>query len=249
MKFSWKGIVAGTAASLGAVVLGATVLTGAVNAQSPSPAASPAGPATPGTPPARVFGTAQLNGRPAAAGTPVVALIGTVTCGTASVSATGTYVVDVNSAASQAGCGTDGASIAFTVGGARATQTTTWRQGAFIELNLTAQAATPVRTASPTPVPTARPTASPQRPAGPAVPAAPAQQRPAAAPAGAAPAAPAAAAAAPRPATAQAPAALPRTGTGLQADNSMTAGWVLGSLALVVIALGATGLTAYRRSR
>jgi hypothetical protein len=35
----------------------------------------------------------------------------------------------------------------------------------------------------------------------------------------------------------------------MQADNGMTAGWVLGGLALAVAALGATGLAAYRRSR
>jgi len=85
------------------------------------------------------------------------------------------------------------------------------------------------------------PTAQAQRPAGPAAqkPAAPAAQRPAAP-----------AAAAPRPAAVAAPAALPRTGTGgMQADTSATTGWVLGGLALAVVALGATGVAAYRRTR
>jgi hypothetical protein len=290
MRFSWKGIVAGGAASLGAVVLGATVLTATVGAQSPSPspaattvqpspAATPAG-GTPGTPPTRVYGTAQLNGRPAAAGTAVVATIGSTDCtvapagGSTTVSASGTYVIDVASAASRAGCGMDGATVNFSVGGVRATQTATWRQGAIVEVNLTAQAATPtpaptptaVRTATPAPTPvrTATPAPTPVRTATPAptpvrtpsptavVTPAPTGQRPAApaaAPAqrpAAAPAAPAAAA--PRPAAAQ-PAALPRTGTGLQADNSLSAGWALGGLALAVIALGATGIAAYRRSR
>src|SRR5215207_5231347 len=113
MRFSWKGIVAGAAASLGAAVLGATVLTASVSAQSPSPspaataaptvapaattapAATPVG-GTPGTPPTRVYGSASLSGRPAAAGTAIVATIGAVDCtvapagGSTTVSASGT---------------------------------------------------------------------------------------------------------------------------------------------------------------
>jgi hypothetical protein len=293
MRFSWKGIVAGAAASLGVAVLGVTALTSSVSAQSPSPspaataapAASPAAaaqptaspapagpPGAPGTPPTRVYGSAQLGGRAAAAGTAIAALIGSVDCtvapagGSTTVSASGTYVIDVASAASRSGCGTDGATINFTVGGTRATQTATWRQGAIVEVNLTAQMATPTPSPAPSPTaaprtPTPAPTAAPRTPtpaptAAPRTPTpaptavvTPAPQRPVApvAPAPQRPAAPAAAAAQ-RPAAAQ-PAALPRTGTGLQADNSQTAGWVFGGLALAVIALGATGFAANRRSR
>lgn len=257
MKGTWKGLMAGAGAAGAALVLGATVLVSTVGGQSPAPA-------MPGTPPNRVFGTVQLNGQTAPAGTAIVALIGMTSCGTAQVSTTGTYVIDVLSAASMPGCGTDGATVAFTVGGARATQTTMWQQGRFTDLPLTAQAQTPTATARPptatptrapvtatptrapvtatptvrpaTPTPTARPAVSPTaRPQGPAT--GPAAQRPAAA-------APAAA----RPAG-QAPAALPRTGTGMAADTGATTGVALAGLALAVLALGTTGLLAYRRSR
>ncbi|MGH2603400.1 MAG: hypothetical protein ACRDJ9_28950, partial [Dehalococcoidia bacterium] len=162
MTKTWRDLLVGAAAAVGTLVLGAFALTGAVSAQSPSPspAASPAAP-MPGTPPMRAFGTAQLNGTNAASGTAVVATIGSASCGTGQVSGTGTYVLDVNSAATQAGCGTDGATVNFTVGGARATQTATWRQGAFTEVNLTATSATATPTATATRPPTATPSPRP----------------------------------------------------------------------------------------
>jgi len=121
------------------------------------------------TAPMRLSGTARLNGQPAAAGTAAVATIGSATCGTAQVSAGGAYVLDVNPATSQAGCGTDGATVAFTLGGARAGQTVTWREGATVELNLTAASApptplpslTPTRAPTATPAPTSLPTPAP----------------------------------------------------------------------------------------
>ena len=161
MKLSWKAIVAGTAASVGALVLGATALTGVVNAQvTPTPR-----PATAPSPPLRVYGTASLGGQRAPAGTTVTARIGTQNCGTGTVTASGTYTVDVASANTQAGCGVAGAAVSFLVGTAPATQTTTFREGAFEEINLTAQAAT----ATPTATPVATATATPVRTATPAV--------------------------------------------------------------------------------
>src|SRR5262245_4758279 len=115
MRLSWRAIVAGTAASVGVLVLGVTALTSSANAQTPTatptpattsaPAATAAAtaaptarPASAPSPPNRFFGTVTLNGQRAAAGTAVTAAIGSATCGSGTVSATGTYTVDVASA-------------------------------------------------------------------------------------------------------------------------------------------------------
>ena len=45
------------------------------------------------------------------------------------------------------------------------------------------------------------------------------------------------------------PTALPRTGTGVPADGRLTAGLVLGSVALLLLTLGAVGFVGYRHSR
>lgn len=238
MKLSWKGTVAG--ALTAALVASSTVLgAGSASAQP--------------TPPTRFFGTVTLNGQPAPNGATVQARVGSNNCGTGSVTSAGSsssYVVDVLSATTQPGCGTDGATVSFTVNGAPASQTGTFQTGAFVSLNLTAQAATPTPapTASPTPVRTATPTPPPPT-ATPirtptAVPATATPQRPAAAPQPQRPAAPAAAPAAQRPATA--PAALPRTGAGTS-DNS--AAFALLGLALVAAAFGAGSVMISRRSR
>ncbi len=192
------------------------------------------------TPPNRFFGTAQLDGKAAPDGTTVTATVAGKTCGTGSVVG-GSYTVDVASATTQPGCGTDGATVSFSVGTAKAKEEGKFQTGAFTSLNLTAQAATPTPapTASPTPVRTATPAPTPVRTATPAPTpvrtptAAPTAQRPAASPAAQRPAAPAAAP------------ALPRTGTGTGADSS--AMWILGALAAVVALGGATGIAAYRR--
>ncbi len=220
---------------------------GSAAAQSPTPAPG-GGP----TPPNRFYGTVQLDGRAAPAGTTVVALVGTNTCGRGTVDAFG-YVVDVASSFTQPGCGTEGATVAFQVGSVRATQTGTFATGAFTQLNLTATsptptpaptaaptaartatpAPTPARTASPAPTPVRTPTAAPaaQRPAAPA--AAPQPQRPAA---------PAAAPQAQRPAAV--PAALPRTGA-TSADTGSAAGLALAAFA----AAGAAGVALARRRK
>lgn len=258
MRTSWKQPVIGMAAASGAVLLSAALFAGTVGAQSPSPSPAAATPmAQPATPPLRVYGTVN-----APAGTTVTATIGTVTCGSASVSPTGTYVLDVAASSGQAGCGTDGATVNFSVGSTRTTQTATWRQGGFIELNLTAQAATatPAATATATPTPrpatatatatprpsptvTATPATSPRPSASPA----PQAQKPAGTPAAQKPSG-APVAAAPPAQRVEAPVALPSTGTGgMQADSSMTAGSMLGGLSLAFGALGLAGVTAYRR--
>lgn len=225
-------------------------------------------------PPNRFFGTVTVNGQAASSGTPVTAKIGDTDCGTTTVTSGGNYVIDVPGVTINPNCGRNGQStVTFQVGSQAATQTATYRDGGYQQLNLTvggggtqptatATAAptatprpttTPAPTAAPTTAPTAAPTTAPtatpppptvtpQRPAG-----TPAAQRPAA-PAAAAPAA--AAPAAQRPAAA-APAALPRTGTGgMQADTSMTTGWMFAGGALALVSIAGAGLVLRtRRSR
>src|SRR5215208_1614779 len=74
----------------------------------------------------RVGGVTTLNGQPAPVGTTITAMIGTVVCGTASVREGGAYEMTVASAATVPGCGTDDATVTFTVGGTRATHTISW---------------------------------------------------------------------------------------------------------------------------
>lgn len=91
----------------------------------------------PATPPARIFGSVTVAGRPAAGAT-VAALVQSTNCGTATVAADGAYQIDVQSAASQAGCGTDGALVTFTIDGRRARESVRYQSGAFIQLDLSA---------------------------------------------------------------------------------------------------------------
>jgi hypothetical protein len=226
----------------GVAIASATLLAGAITlsggttfAQQPSPTpAAPTAAAGGPTPPNRFYGSATLDGRPAADGAAVVALVGTTSCGTGQVSG-GQYVVDVASAFTRPGCGTDGGRVTFRVGTAPATQTGTFQTGAFTQLNLTAQTPTPTptptRAATPTatavrtatPAPTVARTATPAptvaRTATPAPTAAPAAQRPAAAP------------------------ALPRTGAA--ATDSQAPLW----LALAALALLTTGGVVIARRR
>lgn len=114
----WAGI---TVLALLAVGL---VLAGAAAAQAPLP-------------PNRFFGSVTLDGQPPPNGTVVAAFIGTAQCGTSAVQ-NGQYVLDVASAATTTGCGTDGATVTFTVRGLRAHPTSTFHTGAFTQLNLAA---------------------------------------------------------------------------------------------------------------
>ena len=88
------------------------------------------------TPPVRIYGSVTVAGQPPAAGTVVVAFVGATACGSGSVAADGSYVLDVRSAAAQAGCGVDGAIITFTVAGRRARETAVYQSGAFIQRHL-----------------------------------------------------------------------------------------------------------------
>ena len=238
--------LAGAGAAVHAQTGTATATTAA--ATGPTPASNLGGPVS--VPSARFFGTVTLNGSAAAPGTTVTASIGGVACGFGTVSGN-TYAVDVQAIQ---GCTTVGATVNFTVGGARASQTGTLPpiEGTAVPLNLTAVAATPtppppppppspVRTVAPPPPPPPRP--SPVRTAV----VTPVAQRPAAPVAQAAkPAAPGAQAA--RPAAAP---ALPRTGTGglLDQHQGGATGLALIGIIFGAMALSATGLVAYRRSR
>lgn len=189
------------------------------------------------TPPTRFFGAAT-----APDGATVTAFVGTNNCGTGTVTG-GKYVVDVASASTKAGCGTDGATVSFQVGSVRASQTGTFQTGAFMPLDLTAGTAqaTATPTARPATTPTARPATPPARPT--TAPTA----RPTTAPA--ARTATAQAGTAQRPSAApQAPAVAPRlpsTGAGTLADSGSV--WLLGGLALAFVLAGGAGIAASRR--
>jgi hypothetical protein len=138
MIFNWKALRRGVLVAA-VVALLSSLMVASVSAQPP-------------TPPNRFFG----NVTGAAAGASVTATIGGATCGQTTVKADGTYVLDVVSSGQTAGCGTEGASVSFTVNGSPA-GSGTWSSGKFTSLDLTAGAASPTA-APPTAAP---PTAAP----------------------------------------------------------------------------------------
>jgi hypothetical protein len=108
---------------------------------------------SPPSPPSRFAGTVLVDGKAPAAGTLIEAKIGTATCGVATVFMQGAdarYTLDSPALAPDAtpNCGTDGAVVAFYVGGKAATQVGSWRNYDINVLNLTV--VTPP-TVSPTP--------------------------------------------------------------------------------------------------
>jgi hypothetical protein len=118
MALSWKALKRGVLVAA-LVALVSSLMVASVGAQPP-------------TPPNRFFG--DVTG--AAAGAQVAATIGGNVCGQTTVQADGTYVLDVVSSGQTAGCGAEGASVEFTVGGAPA-GSATWSSGQFSELDLT----------------------------------------------------------------------------------------------------------------
>jgi len=126
-----------------ALVLGALLFVSVVSAESPP------------NPPARFAGTVLVDGVAPAAGTLIEAKIGAATCGVATVFKQGAdsrYVLD--SPALDPGatpnCGTDGAVVAFFVGGPAATQVGSWKNYDINVLNLTV-VTPPSPTATPKP--------------------------------------------------------------------------------------------------
>jgi hypothetical protein len=73
-------------------------------------------PGTP-TPPMRLYGAITVGGVPAPVGTSISATIDQTACGEATVTVEGSYVIDVRSAATQAGCGVDLSTVEFKVVG------------------------------------------------------------------------------------------------------------------------------------
>jgi hypothetical protein len=140
-----------------ALVLGAlarALVVGAVAAQSPP------------NPPSRFVGSVMVNGAPATAGTLIEARIGSATCGSTTVfmsNGEARYVVDSPAIdpAGAPGCGADGSSVSFFVGGQKADQTGSWANYQLNTVNLTvsAAAATPPPTST-----TAAPRVTPAAP-------------------------------------------------------------------------------------
>jgi hypothetical protein len=145
MIISWKALRRGVLVAA-VVALISSLMAASVSAQPP-------------TPPNRFFGNATLNGSAAPAGTNVSATIGGNVCGQTTVKADSTYVLDVVSSGQTAGCGTEGASVSFTVAGNPA-GSGTWHSGQFTSLDLAGK--TPSPTAVPPTVAPVTPTPKPK---------------------------------------------------------------------------------------
>ena len=100
---------------------------------------------TPGS--SHFYGYVTLNGVAAAVGTTVTATVNGYTCGSTTVDASSNYAIDVSSSTYVTGCGTNGATVNFTVAGCT-DGTGTWESGWSTNLPLTASCAA---TATPTP--------------------------------------------------------------------------------------------------
>lgn len=143
------------AAATVAAVTGAAMVVSIAAAQAPP------------NPPSRFVGAVTVNGVAAATGTVIEGRVGGATCGTTTVfqaSGQGRYVLDVPAAdpASAPGCGTDGATVTFFVGGQQAAQTGVWRNFQLNTVDLTAGGAA---TQPPTTATATTTTAAPTTPA------------------------------------------------------------------------------------
>jgi hypothetical protein len=138
MIISWKALKRGVLAAA-VVALISSLMVASVSAQPP-------------TPPNRFFGNVTLDAKAAPAGTNVTATIGGNVCGQTTVKADSTYVLDVVSSGQTAGCGTEGASVSFTVAGNPA-GSGTWSSGKFTSMDLAGKAAPPPTAAPPTVAP------------------------------------------------------------------------------------------------
>ena len=211
--YNWLGSV-GLAALMGVMLFGAAGIYGASEVEAQSPP----------DPPARFVGTVIVDGEPAAAGTTIEARVGGNACGTTSVFMDGSdarYSLDVVSASpNNPGCGSDGATVSFYVGGVAAQQTGAWINYDLNVLNLTVVPATVTPTptddddddATVTPTPTDDDADDNGTP----------------------------------PVTVTATPGPPATGTGTSAGG-FTAVWLLVALGLGAAAFGAAGTVAARR--
>jgi hypothetical protein len=110
-------------------------------------------------PPATVFGSVTDAAGPVAAGLPVEAFIGDLSCGKGKTEYTGdgdarvtVYWVDVSSQEDKPGCGSDGAEIRITIGDRAVDQVARWRAGP-LQLDVVWGA-----NVTPAPIPTFTPT-------------------------------------------------------------------------------------------
>ena len=133
---------------------------------------SVAGAQSPPNPPSRFVGSVTVNGAQPPAGTLIEARIGTATCGVATVFyASGQARYTLESPAlepsSSPGCGTDGSTVAFYVGGQKANETGSWANYRLntVDLSITAPV-TPAATATATPARTPAPPVAGNGPAG-----------------------------------------------------------------------------------
>jgi len=148
--FKWLGSFT-VAAIAGVLLFG---LSGAMNTTEVAAQSPP-------TPPSRFGGTVKVDGVTPPAGTVIEARVGSASCGNTAVDSDGRYTVNVAAAApANQGCGTDGASVSYYIGGKKADQTGSWKNYDFTSLNLT-------YTTPPTAAPSASPSASATTPAGP----------------------------------------------------------------------------------
>jgi hypothetical protein len=247
MRIGRFGRWIGSLATVGAILAGTVLALGASQVSAQGPASVPA---------FRAYGTATVNGAPAASGATVTAVSATApgtTCGTGTVGANGSYFVDIQSIAGCSG------NVTFTINGAPTTNPPTAPpsvQGSPVQVNLTAGpavAATPPPPPPP-PAPVAAPPPPPPPPPAatpvltPVVPAAPPNTgvgpgpaRPAQIPA-AVPAQGATISAAPQ---------LPNTGTGglLSTTESGANSWLLLGLLVAASGLVTASAFSYRRSR
>ena len=143
-----------------AAVIGAAMVVNIAAAQSPP------------NPPSRFVGTVTVNGQPAAVGTVVEARIGGATCGTTTVFTAqnqSRFTLDSPALdpAQAPGCGQDGSTVTFFVGGQQAAETGTWRNYQLNTVNLTVGAQTPATPTTPPTTATAAPTNPPTTPRAP----------------------------------------------------------------------------------
>ena len=145
----------GLAAVLGVLLLSVSGAFSASTAEAESPPA----------PAARFAGSVLVDGVAPPAGTTIEARIGSTTCGVTTTfnTAESRYVLDSPALdpGANPNCGTDGAVVAFYVGGKKANETGSWRNYDINVVNLTVTTAVASPSASPTGAsPTTKPPAT-----------------------------------------------------------------------------------------
>lgn len=147
---------------------------------SPTPAVTPSATPSVRREPMTVSGKAITDGAAASAGSVVRGHVGSVVCGTTTTSgADGAFNLSINSSGQQAGCGTAGSSVTYTVNGRGAIPGSSFLPGGTVTVTLSAGQASSVPPTATAPPATASPTTTPRATAAAAT-AAPATAPPAA---------------------------------------------------------------------